>query len=459
MNLIIDGDRLIFKNNFFLLEDLYTPEFFKYSDSRAVDYYNKTYFVNELFVNFIQNFLALEKFIMDNKISYIDTTKSSNILLYYVVDIAKTHNLKISRSRSYSKYFNITKFYFHLVSSYILLVLLMIKIPQKKIERKKGDIAIIRTPSLKNKIEHLNLFSEIEDPYSNDSLYKYFKLSTRLVLLSKSFFESFSQYAVLKNTMKIYLGCNSKFILNSFYGKRLVHLNLYKNILDSYMKSNDFDKLYTSNNLDRFAVVEEELAKKHNVSLVGIPHGLEYGFKFPKCFTGDVFYVTSKLAVNYFNNLYKTTKFIFDEDFITSIFRKKIIIKSETKIVYFSEPREGNVNHQIISGLLPFLKDFNVSLKLKLHPKEKQEEYQKYNLEIIEDFNEAIIGNICFSRKSTILLEALYNDSISSAILINQKDKTIFSNFPSLQIKDINQAYNFKELANWIIESHKIKKT
>jgi hypothetical protein len=96
---------------------------------------------------------------------------------------------------------------------------------------------------------------------------------------------------------------------------------------------------------------------------------------------------------------------------------------------------------------------------LKLHPKEKQEEYQKYNLEIIEDFNEAIIGNICFSRKSTILLEALYNDSISSAILINQKDKTIFSNFPSLQIKDINQAYNFKELANWIIESHKIKKT
>ncbi|WP_146250808.1 hypothetical protein [Nonlabens dokdonensis] len=333
----------------------------------------------------------------------------------------------------------------------------MIKISKKKLKKIKGDITIVRTTALKNKVESLNMRCEYEDPYDKTSIYKYFSRTIRCSWVCTSLFTSFNQYSSLKKLIISYQGTNSIHLINEFYGKRLVHLNLYKKVLDAYLKQNNLDRLFTSNNLDRFAMVESKLAKKYKVQLIGIPHGLEYGFKFPKCFTGDIFYATSDFAVKYFNNLYKTSKFVFDKEFITSIFRKKQTDNNDIKIVYFSEPRESFVNHDIIRGLLPLFKKQNMILSLKLHPKEREEDYDDYDVEIIENFNNAITGNICFSRKSTILLEALYNNSMSSAILLNNKDRTFFSNFPSLQTEEINQAFSFHELESWIIESYKKK--
>ncbi|AGC78674.1 hypothetical protein LX97_02565 [Nonlabens dokdonensis] len=457
MKVVIVGDTINFQGESFILEDLYDLEFFEKAKGNVEDYNNDSFFVNELYLNFTQNFLVLESFVVTNKITEIDALQSSNMLFFYLSDIASKHDLYIKGSFYFVKFLNWCMFFFHIFSSSIFLIFLMIKISKKKLKKIKGDITIVRTTALKNKVESLNMRCEYEDPYDKTSIYKYFSRTIRCSWVCTSLFTSFNQYSSLKKLIISYQGTNSIHLINEFYGKRLVHLNLYKKVLDAYLKQNNLDRLFTSNNLDRFAMVESKLAKKYKVQLIGIPHGLEYGFKFPKCFTGDIFYATSDFAVKYFNNLYKTSKFVFDKEFITSIFRKKQTDNNDIKIVYFSEPRESFVNHDIIRGLLPLFKKQNMILSLKLHPKEREEDYDDYDVEIIENFNNAITGNICFSRKSTILLEALYNNSMSSAILLNNKDRTFFSNFPSLQTEEINQAFSFHELESWIIESYKKK--
>jgi hypothetical protein len=149
--------------------------------------------------------------------------------------------------------------------------------------------------------------------------------------------------------------------------------------------------------------------------------------------------------------MYNSSKFVFDKEIITSLFKRGSVHEDGEKIVFFSEPRESTVNHRIITDLLPLLKISNLSLAVKLHPKDCLEEYIHYDVEIIEDFNMAIKGNICFARKSTVLVEALYNGSKVSAILLNSKDKVIFYSFPSLQSDEINKSYTIKDLGEWIV--------
>ena len=250
--------------------------------------------------------------------------------------------------------------------------------------------------------------------------------------------------------MRNYSGVNSKYLISKFYSKRLVHSSLYEKLLDNYFRKKNISILYSFNNLDRFSIMEEQISKKYQIKLICLPHGLEYGFIFPKPFTGDEFFTTSKLASTYFNSLYKTDKFVFNKKIIMQLFKNKNYGTIHRKIVFFTEPREAEVNHYIIKTLLPLLHSLNFPLSVKLHPYDNLNDYIDYDIEIIKDFKSAIYGNICFARKSTILLEALYNNSKASAIILNQKDKTIFNNFPSLQIDAIEQANSINELVNWI---------
>lgn len=70
----------------------------------------------------------------------------------------------------------------------------------------------------------------------------------------------------------------------------------------------------------------------------------------------------------------------------------------------FTEPRDPEVNHQIINELT----GKGVNVYLKLHPLENAVEYRNRfpNVEQIEDLDEAMRSSVCIARKSTILLEA-----------------------------------------------------
>ncbi|EAQ42176.1 hypothetical protein [Polaribacter sp. MED152] len=450
MKLVIIKDKFLWNNMEFSLDDLHTHEFHEFSNEISHKYYNNSFFVNELFINFIQNFLAIEFFIIENNILSIKLTKSSPNLYYLIKEVAKKHNLNFNGSRNIHKLINLGCFYYYIFSSSVYLIYLMLKISFEESNEMTGAIAITRRNSCLNRMTKLNINTIVEDPYDINSIYKYIPTLTRVKLVLISIKESFFQLKEMKILITRYMGKESKYLINSFYGKRIVHTMLYKNVLNLFFKLNNYSKFYTGNNLDRFAFIEEKIAKEYNLDLICIPHGLEYGFKFPKCFTGDTFFATSKIARDYLNKLYNTTKFEFDFPLLKTIFKLETKKSDNARIVFFSEPREKWVNHQIIKDLIPLLNKDNLKLHIKLHPYDDIKDYNYEGVNIIKDFNEAICGNICFARKSTILIEALYNNSSASSILLNTKDKTLFFSFPSLTTRKLNRAFTIDQLYNWI---------
>ena len=112
----------------------------------------------------------------------------------------------------------------------------------------------------------------------------------------------------------------------------------------------------------------------------------------------------------------------------------------------------SDVNAQIIGKLLPEMKKRNIPLYLKRHPKDNPKEYDVFaqDIGVIEDLKEAVCGNICIARKSTVLLEGLYNNAACAAIVTNEKDRAIFSMFPSLQDKRIEVFKDIPALIQWI---------
>jgi len=453
MKLNIKNNELIFKGETVLLDELQSENFFKYSNSVADDYYNQSWYVNELYINFIQSYKSLEFFVKTNFIKEIDVVQSNPSLFFYLKDLALNTEIKIIGSQKFEMFKSKMRFHLEMILSSFYLMFLMLKIKHVKTSIENESLSITRTPAARGKISALDIYMEFEDPKMQQSLYRVFKRSTRFIWCIKALFSSYRQYKNLKKLMVNYIGPNSLYYLRGLYGSRLVHTNLYYYLMKEFLNEVSLKTFYTGNNLDRFAMIEEQIAKEKGIQLVNIPHGLEYGFKFPKCFTGDVFYATSESAAIYLNKMYQTNKFIFDQPTMEKIFKLKYDQEDKDqkiRIVYFSEPREAFVNHQIIEEILPLFKESNLSLSLKLHPKDAVKDYQKYELEILTDFGESISQNICFARKSTTLLEAIYNESSSAAILINDKDKAIFNTFPSLQTAEIKQCLSIKELVEWI---------
>ena len=124
-------------------------------------------------------------------------------------------------------------------------------------------------------------------------------------------------------------------------------------------------------------------------------------------------------------------------------------------VIFFTEPREVNVNLDIVNGLLPMLKKDGVKLYLKLHPGDNKDNYSDLDVEFITDYDLSMTGNICVSRKSTILIEAIYNNSLPVAIITNPKDQNIFNTIPSLNAEQIIKTYSVEELYGVIKEGLK----
>ncbi|MDB4419804.1 hypothetical protein N9269_01305 [Akkermansiaceae bacterium] len=452
--LIVEEKTLLYRGHVFHLDDLHSSDLYAALDKKAAMFWNETPYVNELYLYFSLNYLALEKFIVDKKIDTLKIKTSSLEFYSYLADLSLSHRLELNKRYDFKRVVNIFKFHGEMLGSAAFLVYLMLKIPRKRFKKQTGHIAIVRSASALDKVKNLAVSTELEDPKCSWSLYRHFKKSSRIFWIVKALLESYKQIKRIRYLMGQYHGSFSKYLVNSFYGKRLVHLNFYRLALEKFFKVNSFTTFYSFNNLDRFSGVEEAVSKAQKISLVSVPHGLEYGFKLPKEFAGDKFYATSALAAAHLNQLYGSRKFVFDGGLVKSIFGRKFDARRKTRIVFFTEAREVEVNHEIIQKILPFLRKKGLVLCLKIHPKDILREYKKYNLEIIKDLAEAITNNLCFARKSTILLEALYNNSQSSAIILNSKDDSVYQSFPSLQTKEINVAFSIGELKEWIIENY-----
>ena len=208
--------------------------------------------------------------------------------------------------------------------------------------------------------------------------------------------------------------------------KRIPHTVVYKNSVENIMHNYNLASIYIGATHERFALIAEDVSRKNKIRLICIPHGIEGTKKLPREYVGNKFYCSSSEIASKLNMLYDTKKFIFDSEITTQMYRIKgtdedVSGNREKRVIFFTQPIYVEQSKQIIVKIANHFKKKGQMLYIKVHPLEKSSEYSIENTEIISDFNDAIVGNICISALSTILVEAIYNNSkpISIINLIN----------------------------------------
>ncbi len=452
-------NNLIYNGNTISVDELYTEEFNNYSDSQAGDYYNDTYLVNELYQYKIRDYLAIKFFITKNEIEYVDARKATPDIKYYVRHIAELLSIQYDVGSLFLiKSKSSFQFYLNQLLSALYLVYLMLRIPyDKTVQPTFKAFTVLRSKAGTQKMRNFSFINkEKEDFKDKSSVYRLFKRRERLSWVCKAYMNSFKSLGEIRSAYAPLLGNDFIYSIKDYYKERIVHTELFSILIDHYFSNKQGCEYYTANNLDRMSVIEEKAAMRYHIKTYNIPHGIEYGFKFPKGFSCDVFYAYTQYSADYFNALYNTDKYVFDQ----SIIEKMLKLDSKNDehpqyVIFFTEPREINVNINIVSSLKEKMDNQGWTLYLKLHPTDKKSNYDALGCPYISDYTTSLTGNICISRKSTILLEAIYNDSIPIAIITNDKDASIFKTFPSLNSEKIIKRYNVEELFDTIKELKK----
>lgn len=438
----------------FELSDLFTEEFYRTCDVHLERYCSDLIVVNEIYLNIIQPVQAIVIFLKKENIKYIWFQKPEENLFSMVMDAAGICKIKtIGIPRFYRSKRKIVGYINTFLAAGYLFWKQLMYLHSDTIETDNSNFSVIRTPAAKKKLSFIEgLTVKYENFVDNKTIYHCFWRSKRLRWVLQSWFYSYHELMKIKFCIEKMVGKYSASESFYYYSKRMAHTLLYQFMLKQYFNNNKGKTFYTGNNLDRFSIIEERLARKYKIKIICIPHGLEYGFKLPHCFVGDIFYATSEKAAAHLNNIYHTNKFVYDSKITQKMFSVNHNVTDKKKVIFFTEPREVFVNIKIIDQLLPLLEKENISLALKLHPKDQISDYIKYKMRVdfVDDFKEAVSQNICFSRKSTTLLEAVYNGSQAAAILTNAKDKAVFLSFPSLQDERIKVFYEIQHLFEWI---------
>jgi hypothetical protein len=214
-------------------------------------------------------------------------------------------------------------------------------------------------------------------------------------------------------------------------------------------------EVFSGEKEDRFALLQTRCCALKTIRLTCLPHGLEYGFRFPGGLCGDSFYCFSKNAKEILGAMYSSEKFLFSDDVLNKMLGIKTDFgeRSVGRVCFFTEPRDQQVNFEIIDRLV----EMNIKLSIKLHPLESQKKYQdRYpSVEIVSDLQSALSSSTCLSRKSTVLVEASQRGKQAIAILINKKDKFYVENlFPSLSSERIEKISNFEDLRQALVTNN-----
>ncbi len=399
--------------------------------------------INELFIKYAHESVALSGLFSgshpDKIYSYNCDSKIQSIVKDVVGRRASFFKKIIVRIRFL--FINIASLFF-LLSKIIkrkTIVSNHLKYESFYVSRAKQDIKMIRALKEDDTVEKIyeNFFNKV-------SYLSNFSRNELVSLLFVSFFKSFRRIKKIKNYVTNVYGENCAIDSLRFYSKRVLHTSFYEEIFNRFCSFFEGKTCYTGDNLDRFAIIQERVCRKFNCKLICIPHGIEYGFFLPHCFTGDIFYCTSQTAANYLNFFYREEKFVYSPDVCHKMFSVDNG-NSDHKIVYFSEPREPFVNIKIVKSILEITKS---PILLKLHPADSKDNYEEIQdqIEYCDDFNYAITNSVCVARKSTILVEAKYNKSSAIAVIINENDKMIFDTFPSLQDPFILKVFDLDSL-------------
>lgn len=468
--ILLQGKVFYYNKKAYHIEDMMDAEFYNYSNTLADDYKVEIYTVNELFFTFIQQTLALEKFIKDNHISEISIKFSDFSTTCIALSAAMKANISVNYNSFIFKlcqYIVYLKEIFYIFASTGYIALKTLPIKYISSPDSSADIfSILRLNQEYQKLGFLmkndNILFEFENLKStlsknkniSTNVYNRFSRFEKLIWIAKAFFNGIRDLKDIRVFIQTKINKYCAFAACEYHSKRVVHTAFYAQMINRYFSFFKGKIYITGKIIDRYAVIDSVYAKKYNIKIYNFPHGVEYGFKLPYGLVGNVFFATSKIAADHFNILYNTNKFEYNEKIAKHMFNRNYKGTKKTEIIFFSEAHEPNVNIEIINGLKKILNPYNIDIIVKPHPRENLKFYNNIsNLKIITDFDYAITGNICIARRSTVLIEALYNNSDANAIIINANDYAIYKNYPSLQDKDINVFFSIGELADYIIKS------
>lgn len=290
-------------------------------------------------------------------------------------------------------------------------------------------VAFARSQRTKNKLQKVfNFINIIEDNIEQHSsnIYQLGSRRTRFNIICKKYIKQcLKDYKEIKYIIEVNNLEKYSSIILLWFVKRIPYTVIYANAIENFMINYKLSVVYTGQMYDRFALIEDVYSKKYNKLLICVPHGIETLEKLPYGYVGNIFYCSSLMMSFKLNNLYLTNKFIYDEDIAKKMFKvnacKVLNDNINKKIIFFTQPFNKNLTVKIIKKIAIKLK--NSKLFIKIHPDENENIYKIVNTTIIKDYDQAISGNICISFFSTILLEAIYNNSISiSLIKILNKD-------------------------------------
>jgi len=440
------------------------PEFISISDikNHNIDFHaDFSEFSNELyhyyFMPVIFKFLHFQEIHKVQQIKFIGEHSDFYIAAgYFLEQKIEIDGLKLSKLKGYR--FLIRRIFLYLKTQIITAAVICFKgiqnikaAPYKP--NVKSNFALIHSKSAYGNIKKLNL--ELIYFYDDRNLgkipnkqsipfYKLINSIEYIKLFIKSFVLTHSILKRLLTTSKFMLGDVGTIKAMDFFSTRVGHFLLIKKAYENVFNEHPDSKFYSGERESRYGVLAMELKNSKNYG-IAIPHGMSYSYKYPLGLFGQKYYCSSVAESKYLNEAYSEEKFIFDMHISSIIYKRAFLGDKKIKIVFFTEPRRPSVNLFIIENITRLL---NQTLFLKLHPLEKEDYYKNVKgIEFIDNLDEAIQSNICISRKSTILVEALFNNSQSIALLVDEQDDYYFANiFPSLLDSRITKFYSFEDL-------------
>ncbi len=466
----LKGSEFVFDNKKYRLEDFMDVEFYQFSDTIADKYKSDLCEGNELFYTFIQQVLAIRRFIEVNKITNLKIYKAEYGLSCLTLSAGTSMGIKIEYNRLDFKVrsmFMTIKGYIYILASFGYLLLRMISVRYIcPIDCSYKKFSVVRLNQEYNKFmflrEQKDVYFDYENIQStlvnnkeatkNGTVYNRFPLSKRIGWLFQALPEAIGEQQQIKKFLSENVNLFCSKAGTDFYCKRVVHTVFYSKMINAIFSKFEGKEYITGKIIDRYGFIEQMYAKKYHIRIYNYPHGIEYGFKMPNGLIGDIFYATSQYAADYFNEIYKTDKFRYEFAVQNRIMNRQYVPEvSCRKVVFFSEAHEQEVNLFILEELVKN----GIDVILKHHPRENVEFYKRISKKIkFEDnFDVAITNNICIARRSTVLVEALYNGSEACAVLLNPSDYAIYKFYPSLQDSRIQSFRDIDKLVNYVLKS------
>jgi hypothetical protein len=442
--------------------EVYNRDFVIELNKKASQTNGHSDYINELFMYFFMPIYAYTKLFKLHKVNAVkfQTLSFFNWMLYRACKVTSTHLGLLPRMQHFLANITLVPISLSVIIVTSLLYPLLALVKYNKSQAKVKSFTLIRSPASLSKLRFLQNENGA-DFYFDDlfkfksqkiSLYAGLKLWQKLWALALIPIKCLDDLIKLtQDTIKLFGIGELGFILYH-YAFKISHKCLYEYYLSRLIENNkgNYESYITAHKEDRFAVVDAKLSKKYNLRLICIPHGVEYGFYVPAGLPGDVFYCTTRKAAEHLNILYNTNKFIFDETIAFKMFSRNTSCKSDKKIVFFTEAQGTHINLRIIEEL----SKLNLNFYVKLHPKDKKEYYCNLadKFQFLDDFDVAISNSICLARKSTVLVEALYNHSTANAILLNLVDRAFVDcMIPSLLENKIGYITTVKDLRDLLV--------